>query len=295
MRIDDVTNLRCFKLIYESRSLTKASQELGLSKAAVSKRLDSLETNLGYKLFFRNTRKISPSKEADSLILTVREILEKLDKLGHSSSQKESVTRIRMTCISSMASSFLGMLLRDFQKTHPEFIIDLVVTDSILDPLENNIDLSIRINPPKNSPLIGRILGPFKLSFVASPDYLKKQKKLRSFEDLAKLEFISIDHHLNALNTFGKEWKTKVLANRRLITNDSQLVNQLLVSGEGVGLRANWDTKKLIHEKKLQFALAEDLIKPQGEVWILSSQERLKSAAVRKLYDFLIKEIPAYL
>jgi DNA-binding transcriptional LysR family regulator len=69
------------------------------------------------------------------------------------------------------------------------------------------------------------------------------------------------------------------------------LINKLLMSGKGIGIRSLWDVKKDIVNKKLQLVLPESYFPSQGDVWVLSSPGRLQSEKVRNLYEYLVKEL----
>ena len=293
MKNHDLTSLRCFKAIYDSRSLTRTATTLGLSKAAISKRLDHLEADLGYKLFLRTTRSVSTTADAEKIIQDLSEVLDKLDSLKSKVKRETKLSRkVRITCISSMAQRMVGDLVAEFLAQHPEASVELKVTDSVLDFVENDLDIAIRINPSKNSSLVGRKVGSYSLALVASPNYLSKHKTPKSLEDLLELEFISLDQHLQA---FPKELRTQLHKSRRIDTNDSALITQLLLRGKGIGLRSSWDVKGLIKEKKLIHVLPEAVSQGQGDIWVLSSREKLSSTMVRSFYEFLVSRLEHWL
>jgi DNA-binding transcriptional LysR family regulator len=281
MKINDLTTLTTFKTIYETRSLTKSSEIMALSKAALSKRLEALELDLGFKLFSRTTRSMAPTLEADRLFPEVQEILEKIQGLSSRLEKKTGKRTIRVTCISSMSQRFMGRMLLDFQKEHPLISIELIVTDSVLDFVENNIDLAIRVNPSKNSSLVGRKLGEYRLVAVANKDY-PVRKKIQDLDELIQHPLLVINAHMMVLP------KT---VERTFTTNDSPLINQLLVDDVNIGIRSSWDVKELVKEKKLKYVLPPDFIKPLGDIWLLSDTQKLKSEEVRKLNDYLFGRI----
>lgn len=169
--------------------------------------------------------------------------------------------------------------------------IDLIVTDSVLDPTEHGIDLAFRVNPSKQSNLIGRRVGDYKLVVVASPAYLKGQKKLKSISDLTSHKLFFLDSHSGAFRTCSKDLQRDLSLMRTFSTNDSPLITQLLLQGRGVGLRTQWDVQGYLNDKKLTLALPANTFKSQGDLWLLAPADRLKSEVVRKLYDYLIHEL----
>lgn len=254
---------------------------MALSKAALSKRLEALELDLGFKLFSRTTRSMLPTLEADRLFPEVQEILEKIQGLSSRLEKKTGKRTIRVTCISSMSQRFMGRMLLDFQKAHPLISIELIVTDSVLDFVENNIDLAIRVNPSKNSSLVGRRLGEYRLVAVAHKDY-PLRKKIQDLNELIQHPLLVINAHMMVLPKSVE---------RTFTTNDSPLITQLLVDDVNIGIRSSWDVKEFVKEKKLKYVLPPDFIKPLGDIWLLSDAQKLKSDEVRKLNDYLFERI----
>jgi DNA-binding transcriptional LysR family regulator len=284
MKFDDLTSLRVFKEVYELKSLTLAAKKMNLSKPAVSKRLEILESNLGQKLFSRTTRSMTPTSQAHKLIESVRDIILKVDALDSDAvnESQKAKRKIRITCIASMSQRFLGKLLREYQKKNPEVQIELVVTDSTLDLVEHNIDLAIRVNPSKNSHLVGRKISDYKLVMVASPKYLKQHPKIKSLKDLTKHNLLVLDQHSKIL-------PNELLDQISFVTNDSPLMSNLILEGEGVGVRSSWDVLGLVKEGKLNYVMGKDKFKSLGDIWLLSSKERLESEYVRRIYEYLLE------
>lgn len=289
MKFDDLTSLRVFKEVYELKSLTLAAKKMNLSKPAVSKRLEILEGNLGHKLFSRTTRSMTPTSQAHKLIESVRDIILKVDALDTESLSEsyKAKRKIKITCIASMSQRFLGKVLRDYQKKHPEIEIELLVTDSTLDLIEHNIDLAIRFNPSKNSALVGKKINDYKLVLVASPKYLKKAPKIKTLKDISRHELLVIDQHLKVL-------PKELVGIRNFITNDSPLISSLILQGEGIGVRSSWDVLNLVKEGKLNYVMDKDKFKSLGDIWLLSSKDRLESENVRSLYEYLLEEFKSY-
>lgn len=297
MNINDITTLRVFKAVYETRSFTSSAKLMSLSKPAISKRLDALELGLGFKLFSRTTRSVIPTQHANKLILQVNEIISRLDALNSDLDRValDQKKKIKVTCNSSMAHRFVGRILKNYQSKNKQVEIELIVTDSVLDTVEHNIDLSLRINPAKNSSLVGKKIGDYRLVAVATPQYLKKHGKVKKVEDLQKHEVLFIDPHQGAFSNLPKEVFRKIKEKRSFTTNDSPLLFQLILDGHGIGIRSSWDVKDSLKNKRLVYALAENTFGLQGDIWLVSSKDRLQADAVRDLYEYLLREISPYL
>jgi DNA-binding transcriptional LysR family regulator len=282
----DLSLLLCFKVIYQTLNLSKAAEKLNLSKASVSKKLTALESELGGKLFTRSTRRINPTREADLLYDKVNLIFEATGDIA--SIFKESFQlkgKIRITAPQTMCISFLGKSLLGFQKKYPEISIELISTDSVLDVIEESIDLSLRVNPPKDSSLIGKKIGNYKVLLVATPAYLKKNP-VKNLESLKYHSFMAIPSHL-------MDWKikTNLPSHHSFISNDSILVGNLIRSSFALGLRSKWDVKADLKNGKLIEILPSSATQDCGEVWLLSHSSKIKLARVHALFDYLVKDL----
>ncbi len=293
--MNDLSSLYCFQAVYQSLSISKAALKLNLSKASVSKKILALEAELGGELFIRSTRQIVPTSEADRLISKVENLLGAMDEInGLFDDKHELKGKVRVTSGHSMATHFLGELLLDFQLKHPAIEIDFIVTDNVLDPIENDIDISLRVNPPEMSALIGKRVGAYQLHLVASADYLKKNP-VKRIEDLAKHHFFAIEAHSVAeIEKSGKKISFYIKKNNLKCT-DSAVVGRFIRNHRGIGIRANWDIKRDIESGILKEVLPSHKLKQSGDVWLLSHPSKLKNQRVNSLYQFLNDEIKKFL
>ena len=70
----DAKLLRLFDLLYHTRSVTRAAEDLGLSQPTVSIWLAKLRTQFNDPLFVRTSEGMQPTPRADALIGTVRNV-----------------------------------------------------------------------------------------------------------------------------------------------------------------------------------------------------------------------------
>jgi DNA-binding transcriptional LysR family regulator len=65
-------------------------------------------------------------------------------------------------------------IVPDFLARYPGLALDLSLTDTVVDLLEERADVAIRTGPLKQSRLVARKLGESRMIVVASPDYLQR-------------------------------------------------------------------------------------------------------------------------
>lgn len=292
MKITDIDQLRCFNLIYQTRNITQAAKHFKVSKVAMAKRLSLLEQDLGYKLFKRNTRSISPTIEAETLYVESLKLLDHIEEIQDLfSNENELKGLIRVTSSTTIARDFLANIILDFQELHPLINIELVVTDSLLDLVENNIDLAIRVNPSKNSTLTGRKICNYQLVFVASPLVLKNKVKIESLRDLANQRLMFADIYQDLIINEDKTKLKNINANKSFKTNDPESLTQMALQGHGIAVRPDWSVKKWINEKKLIPVLRNKTLNHTGEIWLLNGTNKLQPQRVKLLNEFIYERL----
>jgi len=121
-RFDDILT---FINVLEAGSITSAAARLNVSKSAISRRISDLEAALRVELFRRSTRHVKPTELARSfyerIVPLVREISEATEAL---SQRNDNLTgRLRVTAPISFGTHFLGPVIAEFARRHPELEI----------------------------------------------------------------------------------------------------------------------------------------------------------------------------
>ena len=169
-------NMTAFVRIVEAGSISRASEQLGTVKSAVSRRLVELEQELGVQLIQRTTRTSSLTEAGRNYYQRAVQILADVSELNNSSSNKtlELEGQLRIAVPTSFGLLHLAPAINEFAELHPKLIIHLDFSDRKVDLVEEGFDLAIRIAALKDSSLIARRLAPVKIVMCASPDYLKR-------------------------------------------------------------------------------------------------------------------------
>lgn len=295
MILKDIQQIRCFLSIYQNKSLTLAAKKMHMSKAAMAKRLSLLEADLGYRVFRRSTRLITPTPEGDKLYSEALRLMDHVQEFEAAFTNDELMRgSIRVTCSTTMAQDFMAKILNGFQSIYPDIKIELIATDSTLDMIENNIDLAIRVNPTATSALHGRKVGINRLVMVASPQYLKKFKRITKPEDLKGHQAFFLNPHGEAILKSNKTKVKNLFSERNFITNDPGILTRLAVAGQGITIRPWWNVRDFVEKKELQVVLPKEVFNEVGDVWLLSSVGRMQTQRVRTLFDELIIVLSPY-
>lgn len=80
----DINDLKSFKLVYETGSISKAAKQLFITPQGLSKMIQHLERNIGVTLFDRTNQGIKPTEKADYLYEKLGDILPKFEDFEQS-------------------------------------------------------------------------------------------------------------------------------------------------------------------------------------------------------------------
>jgi DNA-binding transcriptional LysR family regulator len=168
-------------------SFTAAADKLGMTKSAVGKSVARLEERLGVKLLHRSTRKLTLTPDGEAYLASCRHALEEIGsaETALAAKSQQLAGRLRIDAPAAWGRQILLPVLANITKLHPGLTLSLSLTDRIIDPVEEGVDLAIRFGETKNtSGLIARKLTEQRALIVASPEYLKTHGEPASIEDL---------------------------------------------------------------------------------------------------------------
>ncbi|MDU3291536.1 MAG: LysR family transcriptional regulator [Pseudomonas aeruginosa] len=146
--------LEVFARVVESGGFSAAARRCGMTPSAVSKLITRLEQRLGTRLLNRSTRQLQLTPEGCTFY--------------------ERGVRILADLEEAERHHFLLPLVPEFLAQHPEVTLDIVLTDEVVDILEQRTDVAVRAGPLKSSSLVARKLGSTRMLIVGAPAYLAR-------------------------------------------------------------------------------------------------------------------------
>ena len=172
---DKISALRLFIRVARTGSFTAAGVETGLSQPSVSRIISNLEQDLGAALFVRSTHSLKLTEAGSEYLTRLDPILAALEEANHFvRGTGELRGQLRIGSATSFAVREIVPRLPDFMEKHPGLRVDLVLTDSLQDLIEEAIDVAIRFGPLSDSSMTARKLLDSPRLIVASPSYLEK-------------------------------------------------------------------------------------------------------------------------
>ncbi len=136
----------------DSGSFSAAGRRLGLAPSSVTRRIGALEDDLGVRLLNRTTRSLSLTEAGRLYHERAQRILAEVEEAKISVTRLEANPRgtLRLNAPSAFGRAHIAPLLPSFLSTYPDVKIDLSMTDAFIDPVEEGVDLVIRIGELKD-------------------------------------------------------------------------------------------------------------------------------------------------
>jgi len=183
----DFDALRVFVKVAELGSFTRASAQLGLSKARASIRVQELEAALAARLLHRSTRSVRLTTDGEQFLVRARRLLAEADELRTMfSSPSQLRGRVRLDLPIQFARNLIIPRLPEFLANHPQLELLLSTTDQRVDLLREGFDCVMRIGALADSTLVAKRIGVLRMMNCASPRYLEKYGTPNSLADLAR-------------------------------------------------------------------------------------------------------------
>jgi len=196
---DQLKRLAIFAKVVELGSFAAAAKALKSNRSGVSEQVALLEKHLGTRLLHRTTRKLSLTTDGDSILPEANQIAQALHFVHEKLLSNEMSGLIRLTTTHDFAIHWLSPKIHAFNKQHPDVTFDLVLSDSTVDLVEQQIDLALRIgSPPNDSSLIARPLFRERLQIFGSPSFLSDCQHTDSLQAMTAMPWVLLKQLMNS-------------------------------------------------------------------------------------------------
>jgi DNA-binding transcriptional LysR family regulator len=286
----DLNAVQMLVIIVQAGSMTAGAERLGVPLPTVSRRLRALEQMLKVELLERSARGVTLTEAGTRLYEHASRGLELLQE-GHDavmSDQAHVQGKLRLSVPPSFSPWY--RLISDFQRDHPDVRVQLLSTERRVHPVEDGIDVALRVGKVEHEALIARHLLDYRHVLVASPAFLAAYGAPTQPRDLTELPCATWTLGANTKSTwrFADE---SVEPNAVLSTNDSMHLLQSVMAGKVITELPPFLVKDGI-EGGLLVPLLVDYPLPSASLNLLYPAHRHPSAVVRTYLEYCRKRIP---
>lgn len=289
MRLDDLT---LFRRAAALGVLSAAGRELGLSPAAATARLQSLEKSVGATLFTRSTRKLTLTEEGEMLLAHAERALDELDaaQAALQTGAARPAGLLRVSAVESFSLKHVIPHLPAFAERHPEVRLDLHVSDAMVNLTEGGFELAIRGAPLADSALLAVKLAPNRRALVASPDYVARRGAPEHPEALAEHDCVIHSQvprwRLHRGQGAAREERVVRVA-ASFQSNSSAITRDAAIAGLGIALKSLWDVGDELSSGRLVRIMTDWEIDDAGAIWAVRPPARFPSPRAKALTSFL--------
>lgn len=294
-------DLGFFSTLVASGSLSAAARELGVTTAAVSKRLAQMEARLHMALVNRTTRRMSLTPEGETYVLHARKILSDMDDMEHvlrgATAAPKGLLRVNATL--GFGRTQIAPLISAYVKKYPQVDIQLQLSVNPPPITEDSFDLCFRFGHPPDSRAIARFVATNRRIVVAAPTYLKKFGTPKTPSELTKHNCIGIRQGDEAYGlwrfaTGASKSKNSTASNVKirgnLTTNDGEIAVNWALDGHGILMRAEWNVARYLKTGRLVHIL-QNFHTPDADIYAVYAQRHAASVRVKSLVDFVTSAV----
>jgi len=274
-------DLKLFLAVSRCGTITGAAKQLNVQHSTVSRRIKVLEQSLGVSLFIRVKNVYELTEEGakiKSAAISMESEVTGLD--GALSGKNDSlIGQLRVTTISSMATTILMPIFKGFCEIYPQIDLHIIVSNDTVSLANREADIAVRLTNSPPEMLIGKRITTVASTIYGSSNYLKHQQQKRD-----SLKWIGAE-----CCDFHKSWTKQSCENKlhQFNSNDAITILAAVQADLGVTFLPCFigDVDPLLErycEPEPKFELG---------LWVLSHPELKHNARVLAFRSYLIQSI----
>ena len=290
----ELQELEIFVTVVKRGNFSKAAEELAIAASVVSRCIQKLEGKLKVTVFNRTTRKIKLTQEGEWLYQQAVEIINKVSCIESHLCKAHTHPQgtIRVDAATPFTLHAIAPVIPGLKKQFEQIKIILTSNESIVDLIERNVDVAIRIGLLSDSTLKARKLGNSYRKVYASPEYLKTQCQISKVSDLNQhpcLGFVNPEK-LNTWPLIADDGKW-IKIQPELVADNGETLKQLAKQGCGLVCISSFTAEQDVLAGKLVCVLEKDTQLVPVPVYAVFYSDNEMNVRLRSFLDYLIEHI----
>jgi len=298
--MDKLEAMNAFVKVVAAGSYAEAARRLGLTRSAVSKAVMELEQILGARLLDRTTRRVTPTEAGlayyERCVSILAEVEETEIQITRLHDEPKGVLKINAPM--TFGTLYLADAVAEFMARYDDLKIEMLLNDRFIDPLEEGVDVTVRIGVLADSSLIARRLAPARRVLVAASAYLERHGTPQTPGDLSAHRCLSYGQlaavHRWQLVANGQVINVPVTSS--LCSNNGEVLRAAAMAGNGIANLPTFMVGPDIAAGRLLPVLAATPPTELG-IYALYAPNRYLATKSRLFIDFLAQrfgEAPAW-
>ena len=231
------SEIRSAAAVAQLGTISEAAQALGLHRATINRHIDTLERDLGAKLFQRHARGYVATDLGKELLRIADATSEQMDGLRLQAEGKSSDVsgELVITAIDVLAPLVMPVI-REFQVLHPAVRTRFQSSQSLVKLEYGEAHVAFRLGPKPSDPdNVVRLHDTLQMGLFASRSYVAQNGLPDFASDLGHHQFIGVAGEAERA-PFSK-WLSEMVPDERItfVTNQMQVTDAALRAGVGIG------------------------------------------------------------
>lgn len=288
--MDRLDAMRAFVHVVDTGSFSAAAHQLRMGQPAVSKAIAQLEDRLGIRLLLRSSRALTITEAGGDFYERAKRIVEDAHEaeLAARGSSARLSGRIRFSAPVTLARLHIIPRLPAFLSRHPELTIQAVLDDRRINPVEEAIDVAIRLGNQPNSTLTARRIGRCKRFVVGTPAYFRRAGVPVIPDDLK-------DHRtvVYAGTGTGTSWSFRKAGVAKTVTLREDILmtaaegtRESVLAGLGVAVASEWMFRPELQTGAV-VSILQDWTLPHADLWAVFPTGKRAGVKARAFADFV--------
>ncbi|WP_036771025.1 LysR family transcriptional regulator [Photorhabdus australis] len=292
-----MSEMAVFVKVVDAGSFTSAARQLGATPSAVSRSITRLEKALGVSLLQRTTRKVKLCESKREIYEKCCEMFNAAQAVINTSANASEIPQglIRISIPKAVGHFIIHPHIPEFLNRYPKVDVQLLLEDRIIDLIDDQIDLAIRITDQPPSGLMGRCLMNIHHMICATPEYLEIHGAPIRPNDLKNHNCIYPGEDQNdSLWRFHKNNKIeKIKVYGRYSANHTEVRLDAILRNTGIGSLPYFIARHPLEEGRIVQVLSDWVFKTRycGDAWILYTPTRFLPAKIRVFVEYLTNKL----
>lgn len=287
--MDRFHELSAFIAVVEAGGFSAAARRTGDSQSAISKSVGALEKRLGVMLFNRSTRSVTLTDDGQRYYQRTKPLLDEMETADRelSSNTLNVAGQVRIAVAATFGRLHILPLIPDLLSLYPELKVDLVLSDSVRDMVDDRIDLAIRVGPVHELDAVVRRVATSSLVCAGAQRYFERHGVPSTPADLARHNCLVYEGTENgaAWPFVGPQGKYTVPVSGNLSSNSVETIRAGVLAGVGIGLFTRLSLADDLQRADIVTVL-DEFLNVSVDVNLIWPHRRLVSSRVRRVTDF---------
>ncbi|WP_242195955.1 MULTISPECIES: LysR family transcriptional regulator [unclassified Pseudomonas] len=281
---------RSFLGVLKEGSLSGAARQLGITQPTVGRHIAALEAALGVVLFTRSPTGLLPTAVAHTLRAHAETMERTAAALERAASSQGDEVRgvVRVSASEVIGVEVLPPIITALRRQHPHLRVELILTNRLIDLLQLEADIAVRMVRPSQEQLLARRVGLIEVGLHARDDYLQERGMPVQMQDLVGHSVIGFDQETAFIRSLAfKGFERSAFA----ISSDSDLAQLALIrAGAGIG---GCQVQLAKQNPRLQRVLPQAFAFKM-DTWVTMHEDLRNSPRCRVTFDALVAGLQRY-